>query len=208
MKIPQISYASTSVELSDKSRFEFFSRVVPPDNAQARVMVDIVKLLNWTYVSTIAEEGDYGEKGIESFKHHAIKEGICIAEAAKIPRKARDKDFTKIIEQISAKSSAKGIVMFVDEDNLRKFLNTVRQMAREGEFMWLASDSWGRKVDPIRGHEEAAIGAITILPKGKPLKGECECDQVFMGKSWLARRLEEAAVKLNMIGLGGKMIIW
>lgn len=27
-KIPQISYASTSVELSDKSRFEYFARVV------------------------------------------------------------------------------------------------------------------------------------------------------------------------------------
>ena len=33
-QIPQISYASTSLELSDKSRFEYFSRVVPPDNFQ------------------------------------------------------------------------------------------------------------------------------------------------------------------------------
>ncbi len=35
-QIPQISYASTSLELSDKSRFEYFSRVVPPDNFQVR----------------------------------------------------------------------------------------------------------------------------------------------------------------------------
>lgn len=159
------------MELSDKSRFEFFSRVVPPDNVQARVMVDIVKLFNWTYVSTIAEEGDYGEKGIESFKHHAIKGGICIAESAKIPRKAREEDFVKIIEQISSKSSAKGVVMFVDEDNLKKFLKAVKSSGKEGEFTWLASDSWGRKVDPVRQNKDAAIGAITILPKGKQLKG-------------------------------------
>lgn len=61
-QIPQISYASTSTELSDKSRFEYFSRVVPPDNFQAQAMVEILKTLGWRYVSTVAVEGDYGEK--------------------------------------------------------------------------------------------------------------------------------------------------
>ena len=61
-QIPQISYASTSTELSDKTRFEFFSRVVPPDNFQATAMVEIVKKFGWKYVSTISVEGGYGEK--------------------------------------------------------------------------------------------------------------------------------------------------
>lgn len=61
-QIPQISYASTSTELSDKSRFEYFSRVVPPDNYQARAIAEIVKEVGWEYVSTVAVEGDYGEK--------------------------------------------------------------------------------------------------------------------------------------------------
>lgn len=66
-----MSYASTSTELSDKSRFEYFSRVVPPDNFQAQAMVEIVRELGWKYVSTVAVEGDYGEKvsqkGSQSF---------------------------------------------------------------------------------------------------------------------------------------------
>lgn len=57
-----MSYASTSTELSDKSRFEYFSRVVPPDNFQAQAMVEVVHELGWKYVSTVAVEGDYGEK--------------------------------------------------------------------------------------------------------------------------------------------------
>lgn len=61
-QIPQVSYASTSTELSDKSRFEYFSRVVPPDNFQAQAMVSIIKELGWKYVSTVAVEGEYGEK--------------------------------------------------------------------------------------------------------------------------------------------------
>ena len=85
-QIPQISYASTSTELSDKSRFEYFSRVVPPDNFQALAMVEIAKMMDWTYVSTVAAEGEYGEKGIASFVGLAKKHGICIAVSLKISR--------------------------------------------------------------------------------------------------------------------------
>lgn len=66
-KIPQISYASTAPELSDDRRYDFFSRVVPPDSFQAQAMVDIIRAMGWSYVSTIASEGSYGEKGVEAF---------------------------------------------------------------------------------------------------------------------------------------------
>ena len=66
-QIPQISYASTAPELSDDRRFDFFSRVVPPDSFQAQAMVDIIRALGWTYVSTVASEGSYGERGVEAF---------------------------------------------------------------------------------------------------------------------------------------------
>ncbi|KAK1887919.1 Metabotropic glutamate receptor 8, partial [Dissostichus eleginoides] len=65
--IPQISYASTAPELSDNTRYDFFSRVVPPDSYQAQAMLDIVTALGWNYVSTLASEGNYGESGVEAF---------------------------------------------------------------------------------------------------------------------------------------------
>uniref|UniRef100_A0A2K5HHP7 Receptor ligand binding region domain-containing protein n=1 Tax=Colobus angolensis palliatus TaxID=336983 RepID=A0A2K5HHP7_COLAP len=49
--IPQIAYSATSMDLSDKTLFKYFMRVVPSDAQQARAMVDIVKRYNWTYVS-------------------------------------------------------------------------------------------------------------------------------------------------------------
>uniref|UniRef100_A0A2K6AA73 Glutamate metabotropic receptor 5 n=1 Tax=Mandrillus leucophaeus TaxID=9568 RepID=A0A2K6AA73_MANLE len=51
--IPQIAYSATSMDLSDKTLFKYFMRVVPSDAQQARAMVDIVKRYNWTYVSAI-----------------------------------------------------------------------------------------------------------------------------------------------------------
>ncbi|XP_051890703.1 metabotropic glutamate receptor 4-like isoform X4 [Pristis pectinata] len=75
-KIPQISYASTAPELSDNSRYDFFSRVVPSDTFQTQAMVDIVKALRWNYVSTLASEGSYGESGVEAFIQKSREDGF------------------------------------------------------------------------------------------------------------------------------------
>ena len=114
-------------------------------------MVDIIKLFNWTYVSTIASEGDYGEKGIEHFKILANKEGVCIAESAKVSRNAKHADFIRIIEQLSSKANARVVVLFVDEDNCRKLLAASRELNKVDHFLWLGSDSWGKKIHPVKG---------------------------------------------------------
>lgn len=55
--IPQIGYSATSRDLSDKSFYKYFLRVVPSDFYQAQVMVDVVRHYNWTYVSTVHTDG-------------------------------------------------------------------------------------------------------------------------------------------------------
>ncbi|GFT08472.1 metabotropic glutamate receptor 5 [Nephila pilipes] len=59
-KIPQVSFFSTSPELSNKQRFEYFLRTVPSDTNQADAMIQIIQRLNWTYVSILYEESNYG----------------------------------------------------------------------------------------------------------------------------------------------------
>ena len=94
--IPQISPASTSATLSDKSRFEMFARTVPPDTFQAMALVDIVKKFKWTYVSTIASEGPYGETGIKVFKEKAKNNSICIATSQTVPYNINADKFTEV----------------------------------------------------------------------------------------------------------------
>ncbi|KAI9548966.1 Metabotropic glutamate receptor 4 [Dissostichus eleginoides] len=81
-EIPQVSYASTAPELSDNTRYDFFSRVVPPDTYQAQAMVDIVKAMRWNYVSTVASEGNYGESGVDAFIQKSREDGcpLCWRE--------------------------------------------------------------------------------------------------------------------------------
>lgn len=58
----QVSFFSTSPELSNKQRFEYFTRTIPSDHYQVKAMVDIVRRMGWSYISIIYEESNYGIK--------------------------------------------------------------------------------------------------------------------------------------------------
>lgn len=53
---------STSPELSNKQRFEYFTRTIPSDHYQVKAMVEIIKKFGWSYVSIVYEESNYGIK--------------------------------------------------------------------------------------------------------------------------------------------------
>lgn len=53
---------------------------------------------NWTYVSTVASQGEYGESGIEAFKKEAEKKGVCFAVNRKIKQDASPDDFDLILQ--------------------------------------------------------------------------------------------------------------
>ena len=83
-------------------------------------MVDVVKAFGWTYVSTLADEGNYGEKGIAAFEELAEQSGICTARSQKIPRTLAKDTLTNILSDFAVNHPrARIIVMFVNEDNCR-----------------------------------------------------------------------------------------
>ncbi|KAI1892373.1 hypothetical protein AGOR_G00132700 [Albula goreensis] len=171
-QIPQVSYASTAPELSDDRRYDFFSRVVPPDSFQAQAMVDVVKAMGWNYVSTVASEGSYGEKGVEAFMQISREAGgICIAQSLKIPNEHKEEDFDKIIRQLLDTRNSRAVVIFASDEDIRGVLNASRRANQVGHFLWIGSDSWGAKQSAIHQLEEAAVGAITILPKRATIEG-------------------------------------
>ena len=174
--MPQISYASTSGELSEKSRYEYFSRVVPSDLFQASAMAEIVKRLNWSYVHTIYEEGSYGEKGIQEFERVARSKGICIARQVKINSKKGDFE-TNVQTLLNNRSSERVsvAVIFATEEGVKALLATLqkyraRHPDEQHELYFLGSDAWGIKTHVVEGNNsKPALGAITLLPKRRPV---------------------------------------
>ncbi|XP_042191252.1 metabotropic glutamate receptor 8-like isoform X2 [Callorhinchus milii] len=135
-------------------------------------MVDIVTSLGWNYVSTLASEGNYGESGVEAFIQISRETGgVCIAQSLKIPREPRPSEFDKIISRLLEMPNARGVIIFANEDDIKRVLEAARRSVRIGHFLWVGSDSWGAKVAPVYQHEQMAEGAVTILPKRASIEG-------------------------------------
>ncbi|KAF7997885.1 hypothetical protein HCN44_009283 [Aphidius gifuensis] len=169
--IPQISPASTAKALSDKTRFDYFARTVPPDTYQSIALVDVVKSANWSYVSTVYSEGSYGEYGIEVFTREATERNVCIAAAEKVPSSADDKVFDSIIQKLSKKPNARAVVLFTRAEDARRILEASRRSNLTQPFQWIASDGWGRQNKLVEGLEDEAEGAITVELQSKNIPG-------------------------------------
>uniref|UniRef100_A0A673AZ03 Metabotropic glutamate receptor 1 n=1 Tax=Sphaeramia orbicularis TaxID=375764 RepID=A0A673AZ03_9TELE len=164
--IPQIAYSATSMDLSDKSLYKYFMRVVPSDMQQARAMVDIVKRYNWSYVSAIHTEGNYGESGMEAFKDMAAKEGICIAHSDKIYSNAGEQNFDKLLQKLRGHlPKARVVACFCEGMTVRGILMAMRRQRLVGEFLLVGSDGWADRYDVTDGYEREAAGGITIKLK-------------------------------------------
>ncbi|KAK0179971.1 hypothetical protein PV327_005663 [Microctonus hyperodae] len=169
--IPQISPASTAKALSDKSRFDYFARTVPPDTFQSIALVDVVKSANWSYVSTVYSEGSYGEYGIEVFTREATERNVCIAAAEKVPSAADDRVFDGIIQKLAKKSNARAVVLFTRAEDARRILAAARRSNLSQPFQWIASDGWGRQNKLVEGLEDEAEGAITVELQSENIPG-------------------------------------
>ncbi|XP_029908994.1 metabotropic glutamate receptor 3 isoform X3 [Myripristis murdjan] len=166
-QIPQISYASTSAKLSDKTRYDYFARTVPPDFYQAKAMAEILRMFNWTYVSTVASEGDYGETGIEAFEQEARMRNICIATSEKVGRSNAKKSYESVIRQLLQKPNARVAVLFLRSDDARELLSAAARL--NTSFIWVASDGWGAQESIVKGNEITAEGAITLELAANPI---------------------------------------
>uniref|UniRef100_A0A8C7YHU5 Metabotropic glutamate receptor 5 n=1 Tax=Oryzias sinensis TaxID=183150 RepID=A0A8C7YHU5_9TELE len=169
--IPQIAYSATSMDLSDKSLYKYFMRVVPSDAQQARAMVDIVKRYNWSYVSAIHSEGNYGESGMEAFKDMAAKEGICIAHSGKIWSNAGEQSFDRLLERLRAHlPKARVVACFCEGMTVRNILMAMRRQGLVGEFLLIGSDGWADRYDVTDGFVREAAGGITIKLQSADVK--------------------------------------
>ncbi|XP_061756556.1 metabotropic glutamate receptor 1 isoform X1 [Nerophis ophidion] len=169
--IPQIAYSATSIDLSDKTLFKYFLRVVPSDTLQARAILDIVQRYNWTYVSAVHTEGNYGESGMEAFKELASQEGLCIAHSDKIYSNAGEKQFDRLLRKLRERlPKARVVVCFCEGMTVRGLLMAMRRLGVYGEFLLIGSDGWADRYEVVEGYELEAKGGITMKLQSEVVK--------------------------------------
>lgn len=77
--------------------------------------------------------GSYGERGMDSFRSAATEFGICVdGDVHKINRKWTDGDFRDLLLKMRGTQKARGVVMFVDEEFVRRILTALDHLIRDG----------------------------------------------------------------------------
>ncbi|KAF8790267.1 Metabotropic glutamate receptor like protein [Argiope bruennichi] len=173
-KIPQVSFFSTSPELSNKNRFEYFLRTVPSDTNQADAMVQIITHLNWTYVSILYEESAYGIQAFTVLEDLLTRQNICIAVKEKLTKDsgvAGDEYYDRIVRRLRTKKYAKGVIIFGSDQEVAGVMRAVRRNNATGLFSWIGSDGWSARSLVFEGNEREVEGTISVQPQAHPLPG-------------------------------------
>ncbi|KPP78112.1 G-protein coupled receptor family C group 6 member A-like, partial [Scleropages formosus] len=123
--IPQISYASTAVILSDKNRFPAFMRTVPNDDHQTRAMVKLLSDNGWTWVGVLTTDGEYGRHALDSFVSQASEKGICVAFQQVLPDLLSDlniyRKITSAARTIAENPKVRVVVSFARPEHMKHF---------------------------------------------------------------------------------------
>ncbi|XP_050327468.1 uncharacterized protein LOC126757529 isoform X1 [Bactrocera neohumeralis] len=173
-RIPQVSFFSTSPELSNKQRFEYFSRTIPSDHYQVKAMVEIVKRMGWSYVSIIYEESNYGIKAFEELEELLARHNICIAVKEKLVKDsgvAEEIAYDNIVQKLLTKPRARGAIIFGSDQEVREVMRAVRRNNATGAFSWIGSDGWSARNLVSDGNEPEVEGTLSVQPQANPVKG-------------------------------------
>ncbi|XP_017773184.1 PREDICTED: metabotropic glutamate receptor 4, partial [Nicrophorus vespilloides] len=180
-KIPQVSFFSTSPELSNKQRFEYFTRTIPSDHYQVKAMVDIVIRMSWSYVSIIYEESNYGIKAFEELEELLSFHNICIAVKEKLVKDsgvADESAYDNIVQKLLTKPRARGAIVFGSDQEVAGVMRAVRRSNATGSFSWIGSDGWSARNLVSDGNEAEVEGTLSVQPQANPVIG---FEEYFLG---------------------------
>ncbi len=137
-KIPQISYSSTNPDLSNKTVYPYFLRVVPSDAVQGVAIANIIKDLGFTQIATLATSDDYGEGGISVVEDTAKDLGIEILSSQRFDKGAPD---VKTQLQAIKDSGAHVIVLNTIVGDAKTVFSQAGDVGLVGkDYVWIGTD--------------------------------------------------------------------
>lgn len=165
LKIPQISYMSSSDSLSDQDRYPYFMRTIPADDKQSLAMIKFLNANNIRYVQIVHSPNDYGKMGAEKFKSMAADNKICVAQTIGFPDNSSvtQESADKVVRSLLEKPVANTVVVYADAKYIHEMLKAMtRNAGASGKFRFIGSETWGNNYEAISGVEYLAKGSVTL----------------------------------------------
>ncbi|XP_003391520.1 PREDICTED: metabotropic glutamate receptor 3-like, partial [Amphimedon queenslandica] len=177
-QMPQVSYASTSTVLSNRNQYGYFFRTLPPDDLQAKAIIDIILHYNWDHVSTIYTNNLFGEPLNNEFENLAKANDICIDISEPITDNFKTPEYKKLAQKLFFNTTASVVVLFAAVDHASKLFTQVRDIKKSNteirNIVWIASKPSAEAATKFSSNVVA--GMWGIFP---PVKRSKEFHQYF-----------------------------
>ena len=171
--VPQISYSATSPSLSEKHTYPSFLRTVPSDLSQVNAISDLALHFNWTYVSVLASDDEYGRMAVVKLRNTLRQKNICFAvdrlfdpnfiSSTNNDDNNNDHHFTQITDALRAVYHAsKVVILWADLDTALRIINAT-EMAGMNDTLWvLGTETWNANKELIAKKVKSKIIKLSI----------------------------------------------
>ncbi|KAL8562533.1 hypothetical protein ACOMHN_045798 [Nucella lapillus] len=167
LKIPQISYASSSNALDDEVLYPYFFRTVPADDKQVLGTLRYLDTNNLRYIQVLYTVDAYGVEGKAQFDLliQQYNFSICVAQRVAFPESSvvSQESSDDVVSELLQKPIANTVVIFAGTGHIRAFLLAVaRNPAAVGTFKFVGPTSWGNKQSVTNNIRHVANNAVTF----------------------------------------------
>lgn len=166
LRLPIISYASTTPDLDEKGLYPYSLRTSVSDRSSAEVIVALIKHFGWTYVNVVYSNNNYGYKAMLLTVEKAKEQNICVAEPIPIKVTPGEKDLTEIVKILNANGARVVVYIGLEEDS-RAFQEIIQ--VQKLDLVFLALEDWAVSLKPNAEAEQATVGSIVVLPMAPKL---------------------------------------
>ena len=161
----QISYSSTSTDLSKKQLYPSFLRTIPPDNFQANLITDLMTHFQWRYVNVIACDDNYGRVGVNALLPALANHNICVA-VLEVYDAISDKNnylTRQIVQKLINEKQAKTVILWCQSPQALKIIGVAEQMKLHHR-TWISTEAYATNQNLLAINQNVVQGMFGIIP--------------------------------------------
>ncbi|KAK0093640.1 hypothetical protein PV326_013034 [Microctonus aethiopoides] len=158
-----------------------FDKVVAVLGAQSSSVTLQVERFEWTYVSVVYSDTEYGNHGYETLVSLASNYSICFSAPQRIDKERFiAEDYDNVIRTIANKTEVRVVVLFAEKMSTVRVLEAAQRLGVGTRFVWIGSDAWSntnhREFFNLGSHSKdqemiALHGALAVQPLAHNLIG-------------------------------------
>ncbi|XP_057311230.1 metabotropic glutamate receptor 3-like isoform X2 [Hydractinia symbiolongicarpus] len=161
--LQSISYGGTYSDFYNNDiSHKYMVRSIQSDVYRIHAVLDVVKELQWNYVSVVSSFNYNGEREAINFVSKLSMIDACLANQFDLPKNPTEKEFVQIVKGLHMDRRVKAVVLFTSKQDSRYFFQTLARLNMEGLFFILCVYGCTNYVEVIKDIEETTVGVLSL----------------------------------------------